>query len=371
MLSGRVTGAAEMAQAAMVDAGAAVARRVLPPEQAHRAAVLSARAGMLPQQQERDDSRLEVKLPCGLVLRNSLGVAAGFDKDCECATAMVNAGFGHTEVGTITRKSQTGNPKPRVFRAPSHHAIVNRLGFNSSGASAVAPRLKEAYQRREDGVIGVNVGKNYWVEAEDAAEEYAAVAELLAPFADYLTINISSPNTPGLRSLQSRSYVSGVISTVRDAACSSRGSQHEVPLFVKISPDMDEESVAEVVFSARSSGATGVVVSNTTISRPERFEINENGGLSGPPLFDLSTRALSVAREHAGSDMTLIGVGGVSSGKDAYEKILAGASLVQMYTALVYQGPNAVQRIKRELLECIERDGFSSVQDAIGASLSD
>lgn len=355
----------------LVDGTTAIARRVLPPEQAHRVAVLGARSGVLPQAPASlQDSRLQVSTPCGLEANSPIGIAAGFDKDCECALQLLNAGYSHVEIGSVTPYAQPGNEKPRVFRLPHQKAIINRLGFNSSGTRVVLHRLQRIAKERKQkqnyfasGVLGVNVGKNYWVDSSNAPGDYASVAAELAPYADYVTANVSSPNTPGLRQLQSDTNIASLVAAVADA------TPAETPLFVKIAPELDDDSIAMLISNAASNGATGVVVSNTTTSRPDGITSTETGGLSGSPLKPLATRALRTARLYAGPSMTLIGVGGVSNGYDVYEKLRAGASLVQFYTALVYHGPNVVHTMKRELLHCLERDGFENVQDAIGADV--
>jgi dihydroorotate dehydrogenase len=305
-----------------------------------------------------DDPRLEVKA-LGLSFPNPIGLAAGFDKDARVPDAMLKLGFGFVECGTVTPKPQVGNPRPRLFRLREDHAVINRMGFNNRGMDGAARNLA---QRRKNGIVGINIGANK--ASSDRIADYAQSFARLAPLADYVAVNVSSPNTPGLRGLQNKEELSQLLAALIHARAGVG-----YPILLKIAPDLDApalDDIAQVVIASR---IEGVIVSNTTIARPalKGRHAGETGGLSGRPLFQPSTEILRQMRARLPGDIALIGVGGISSGRDAYEKILAGASLVQLYTALVYQGPGLVGRIKRDLLACLAGDGFSSVAAAIGA----
>ena len=330
----------------------------LPAETAHETTLGLTRAfaPLLPRVRA-DDPRLEVKA-MGLSFPNPIGLAAGFDKDARVPDAMLKLGFGFVECGTVTPKPQAGNPRPRLFRLREDHAVINRMGFNNRGMDQVARNL---VLRRKNGIVGINIGANK--ESSDRIADYVQCFARLAPLADYVTVNVSSPNTPGLRGLQNKEELSGLLAALIHARAGGC-----YPILLKIAPDLDAQAlddIADVVIQAR---IEGVIVSNTTIARPplKGSHAQEIGGLSGKPLFQPSTEILRQMRARLPKDIALIGVGGVSSGRDAYEKILAGASLVQLYTALVYQGPGLVGRIKRDLMACLARDGFSSVAAAIG-----
>ncbi len=301
----------------------------------------------------------------GLDFENPIGLAAGFDKNAEVPGAMLGLGFGFVEVGTLTPRPQAGNPRPRLFRLPEDEAVINRLGFNNVGQAAAARRLARLQTHR--GIIGVNLGAN-----RDSAEpigDYVTGLLNLGPLAHYVTINISSPNTPGLRALQARDAVSTLAKALAEARA---GMSAPKPILLKIAPDMDEAQLADIVEAAVTHGLEGLVVSNTTVGCREGLKsphAREEGGLSGKPLFALSTQMLSQAARLARGRLVLIGVGGIASGADAYAKIRAGASLVQLYTALIYRGPALISRIKRELAALLVRDGFSSVSEAVGADL--
>lgn len=335
------------------------ALRCLDAEDAHRAAILALRAARPVLRAQPDDPILATRL-WGLEFPNPVGLAAGFDKHAEAPDALLALGFGSVEIGSVTPRPQPGNPRPRVFRLPEDGAVINRYGFNSEGIAAVAARLNA---RPRGGVLGVNLGKNK--DSADAAEDYAAGAAALARFADYLVINVSSPNTPGLRALQDRAALDALVARVQAAL-----PDHPPPLLVKIAPDMAAEDLADIAAVARARELAGIIVSNTTIARPADLRgtaRGETGGLSGRPLFASSTAVLRDMRRLTGGTIALIGVGGIASGADAYAKIRAGASLVQLYTALVYDGPGLVARIKRELAALLRRDGFTSLTQAVGA----
>ncbi|HXS42577.1 MAG TPA: quinone-dependent dihydroorotate dehydrogenase [Stellaceae bacterium] len=338
--------------------------RLLPPEAAHRLSIRAIGAGCAPRAREADPASLAVKL-WRRDFPNPIGLAAGFDKDAEVPDALLAFGFGFVEIGTVTPRPQKGNPKPRLFRLAEDRAVINRLGFNSRGVEAAARRL--AARRNKEGVVGANIGKNR--STHDDLGDYAEGVRVLAPFADYLTVNISSPNTPGLRDLQRKSAITRLIARLLEARAKA-APRNPPPLLVKIAPDLSPEERADLAEVALSSGIDGLIIANTTVARPASLHsaaAHEPGGLSGRPLFAPSTTLLAEMYRLTGGKLPLIGVGGIASGADAYAKIRAGASLVQLYTALVYEGPGLVQRIKRELAALLARDGFTSVMAAIGA----
>lgn len=308
-----------------------------------------------------DDPRLQIEA-LGLTFRNPVGLAAGFDKNAEATEAMLSFGFGFVEAGTVTPKPQPGNPKPRVFRLREDRAVINRLGFNNEGIAPAQRRLR-AIQGRP-GIRGINIGANK--DATDRIADYVTGLRELAPLANYVTVNISSPNTPGLRGLQNRAELDQLLGAVMGARASL---SRQMPLLVKIAPDLDEQACADIAALAIDHHIDGLIVSNTTIDRPATLQGHhraETGGLSGQPLFRKSTDVLRTMRRLTKSKLVLVGVGGISSGEDAWAKIRAGASLVQLYTALTYEGPTLVARIKRELLTCMQRDGIKSLKDAVG-----
>lgn len=339
----------------------------LDPEAAHRAAILALKAGLGEAYARKDDPILATRV-WNRDFPNPVGLAAGFDKNGEAPDAILGLGFGFAEAGTVTPKPQAGNPRPRLFRLVEDGALINRMGFNNDGVEAMAVRLA---RRTRNGIVGINIGRNK--DSSDDVADFTACAARLAPFADYLVVNVSSPNTPGLRALQGREPLARLLGAVRGAR--DRATAHgfqgaRPPLVVKIAPDLADEDLRDVAEVARALPVDGLIATNTTIVRPPELQSAhraETGGLSGRPLFDPSTRVLARLHALTGGAIPLIGVGGIASGRDAYAKIRAGASLVQLYTALVYEGPGLVGRIKRELAECLRRDGFSSVADAVGA----
>ena len=342
----------------LLDAGARMLRQ-LPPETSHRATIrlLSAGGAVLPAALP-DDPKLAVTA-LGLRLPNPIGLAAGFDKDGEVPDAMLKLGFGFVEIGTVTPRSQAGNPKPRLFRLPEDRAVINRMGFNNAGMEAMARRLAK---RKRNGILGINIGANK--DSSDRIADYRAAFARLAPFADYVTINVSSPNTPGLRTLQGRDELERLLGAVNEER-----AKLPRPLLLKIAPDLDDAAIDDVADVALAAGLDGIIATNTTIERSPGLRsanAREAGGLSGAPLFQRSTEVLKALRAKVGSRITLVGVGGIGSGADAYAKIQAGASLVQLYTALAYEGPGLISRIKRELLQCLEQDGFDDLDRAGG-----
>jgi len=305
----------------------------------------------------------------GRAFSNPLGLAAGFDKNATAIGPMLDLGFGCVEVGTITPAPQPGNPKPRVFRLPEDAAVINRLGFPSEGVAAAAQRIGRwrAGRAAPKGLLGINLGKNR--DSVDAAADYAEGARVLAPLADYLAVNVSSPNTPGLRALQGRDELIRIVERVRTAV-EALPPAARPPLLVKIAPDLSAAEMEAIAAVAVDRNLDGLIVGNTTVARPESLagrRRNEAGGLSGQPLFAPSTEVLARIYRLTGGRVPLIGVGGVASAADAYAKIRAGASLVQLYTALVYRGPGLVTEIKAGLAALLRRDGHAELTAAIGA----
>ena len=337
--------------------------KCIDPETAHGLAVFALKRGLVPSCGCIDDPRLRQQL-WGRDFANPVGLAAGFDKNGEVTDPMLAQGFGFVEAGTVTPKPQPGNPRPRLFRLVSDGAVINRLGFNGDGMEAVRRNL---LARRSSAPVGVNLGKN--ADSTDAAADYAAVARTFAGLADYLVVNVSSPNTPGLRALQSRDQLAGLLDAVKDAVAGV-APDNPPPLLLKVAPDLSEDDKRDIAEVALEKDLDGLIATNTTLARPEGLSganRDEKGGLSGRPLFEPSTRVLADFHRLTQGRLTLIGVGGISSGADAYAKIRAGASLVQLYTALVYEGPDLASRINRDLGALLERDGFANVSDAVGA----
>jgi len=345
----------------ILDAATSVLR-LFPAEMAHLTTVRLARTfwPLMPAAAP-SDPRLAIRA-FGRDFANPIGLAAGFDKNAEVPDAMLKFGFGFVECGTVTPRPQSGNPRPRLFRLVEDRAVINRMGFNNEGMEAAAVRLAA---RRGKGIVGINIGANK--DSADRIGDYRAAFVRLAPLADYVTVNVSSPNTPGLRGLQNRDELAQLLATLTAARAKLALS---VPLLLKIAPDLDGHALDDIAEVVVASGIEGLVVSNTTIARPSTLRsalAAETGGLSGAPLFAPSTQILREMFARVGTKLTLVGAGGVGSGADAYAKIRAGASLVQLYSALAYEGPGLVTRIKRQLLDCLARDGYARVSDAIGA----
>ena len=345
--------------------------RALPAEPAHDLTLRLLESGLAPAPRpEVDPGSLAVAL-WGQHFPNPVGLAAGFDKDARVPDAMLRFGFGFVEAGTVTPLPQAGNPKPRLFRLVEDRAVVNRFGFNNRGLDAYAARLKARRRAGAAGIVGANVGKNK--DQADAVADYVAGIERVAPLADYLVVNVSSPNTPGLRDLQRRGpllELARAVLAARARAVPADGVVRPPPLLLKVAPDLSPDDRADVAFVAEESGVDGLIIGNTTVSRPPGLaglHQAQAGGLSGRPLFALSTEVLGDLYRRTGGRVPLVGAGGVASGADAYAKIRAGATLVQLYTALVYEGPGLVRRIKAELAALLARDGFARVADAVGA----
>jgi len=335
--------------------------RRLDPERAHRLTIWGLRHGFGPGVAVADDPVLATRL-WGLDFRNPVGVCAGFDKNAEAFAALHRLGFGFVEVGTVTPRPQPGNPRPRIFRLPEDAALINRLGFNNEGLDSVVVRISGP----RPGVLGVNIGKNK--DTEDPDVDYVTAARRVAALSDYVVINVSSPNTPGLRALQDRAVLARLIGAVQQALRES--IDRPPPLLVKIAPDLTANDERDIAAVALETGVDGLIISNTTVARPETLrspQRDEAGGLSGRPLFEPSTQLLSRIYVATGGRVPLVGVGGIASGADAYRKIRAGASLVQLYTALTFHGPMLLPRIKDELARRLRADGFASVSEAVGA----
>ena len=348
----------------LADLGAR-AIRLLPPEAAHNATLRLLTKGLgVPGRAPQFPPGLKVTLPkSGLTFASPVGLAAGFDKNCEVPGAMARFGFGFVECGTVTPKPQAGNPKPRLFRLEDDRAVINRMGFNNFGLDYFVRRLAR-YSHAVP--IGANVGANK--DSEDRSGDYVTGIEAVAPYADYITINISSPNTPGLRGLQDKASLTGLLA--RCGAADRKGK----PVFLKVAPDLDSEAIADICGVVRGEGVwlSGLIVSNTTLARPESLASaykGETGGLSGAPLFHPSTAVLAEFARALRGEFDLIGVGGVASGADAYAKLRAGAHAVQLYSMLVYEGPGLAARIADELEACRVRDGLASIADATGKGL--
>ena len=341
----------------------------LNPETAHNLTITALASGLYPRNRHSDDPSLAINL-FGLDFPNPVGIAAGFDKNAQVPDAMLGLGFGFTEVGTITPRPQEGNPKPRIFRLPRHDAVINRLGFNNAGRGEALTRLKR--RGSAPGVVGVNVGANK--DSDDRIGDYLAGLTAFYDVASYFTVNISSPNTPGLRGLQEGGELESLLSRIEER----RGAFADVsgarkPVLLKIAPDLDDEQLEHVAASCLESGLDGVIISNTTLSRDgvDGPKADEVGGLSGRPLFARSTRVLAKFYRLTDGRLPLVGVGGVGSGADAYGKIRAGASLVQLYTALIFEGPGLVTAIKRDLVELLKQDGHASIRDAVGTGVDE
>lgn len=341
--------------------------RLLPPETAHNVTVKALAAGLGPRANASAAPELAVNV-AGLSFANPLGLAAGFDKNAEAPDASLSLGFGFVEVGAVTPRPQPGNDRPRVFRLSENNAVINRYGFNNDGLDVIARRLRNR-RANAGGIVGVNLGANK--DTEDKAADYVTGLNGLAGLVDFFTVNVSSPNTPGLRALQEKASLEELLNRVR-VARDGNSVACKTPIFLKIAPDLTDEDVADIVSVAASTSVDGLIVSNTTIERPSSLvgpHIGERGGLSGAPIFERSTRLLAEIAKATRKELPLVGVGGVSSARDAYEKILNGASLVQLYTALVYKGPGLVKDIIEELPVLMKADGYQTVDVAIGGKL--
>ncbi len=336
----------------------------LDPERAHGVTIRALKLGLARTLPHRPDDPILATAVWNLSFPNPVGLAAGFDKHAEVCDAALALGFGFVEAGTVTPRPQPGNSGQRLYRLAEDEAVINRFGFNSHGIAPFAANL--ARRRGRPGIVGANVGKNR--DTTDGAADYIACIEAVGALADYLVVNISSPNTPGLRALQARVQIEELLARVQD---SRRRNAAGVlpPLLVKVGPDLDEVEVRDIAEVALATGVDGLIIGNTTVARPATLKSpdrNAPGGLSGKPLLAASTACLAAMYRFTEGRIPIIGCGGIASGADAYAKIRAGASLVQLYSALVFHGPGLVERIKRELAALLRRDGFASVRDAVG-----
>ena len=340
------------------------ALRLVDPEAAHGLALKALKMGLVPSAGVLTSPRLKTSL-AGMELPNPLGLAAGFDKNAEVLHPLAKSGFGFVEVGAITPRAQPGNPKPRLFRLTEDKAAINRFGFNNHGMDAAAAKLAA---RPKTGVIGLNLGANK--DSDDRASDFAKVLAKCGPYLDFATVNVSSPNTEKLRDLQGKAALSGLLAGVMEVR---EGLDRKISVFLKIAPDLSEAEIAEISEVAIETGISGIIATNTTLSRdglksPHRDEM---GGLSGAPVFEKSTRVLAQLSKLTDGKLPLIGVGGVSNAKEAYAKIKAGASAVQLYTALVYGGMGLVKDIVTGLDTLLEKDGFANVSEAVGTGRED
>lgn len=344
---------------------AAHALQVLDPEDAHRTTIRMLSMGLGPRA-DAADPPLPASL-AGLALANPVGLAPGFDKNAEVAAAMLAAGFGFVECGTVTPLPQPGNPRPRLFRLTEDRAVINRMGFNNVGLERYAANL--ARRRPKRGVVGANIGANK--DSADRIGDYVTGLKRLWGLADYFTVNVSSPNTPGLRTLQTGAALAELLGRLAETRTALGGQKAtSAPIFLKVAPDLEDSEVEEIAEAAAAHQFDGIVVGNTTLSRPPTLTSRwrgEAGGLAGAPLMTLSTRVLGQFHAAARGRLALIGAGGIASGADAYAKIRAGASAVQLYSALVFEGPSLVTRVRRDLAARLRADGFASVADAVGA----
>jgi dihydroorotate dehydrogenase len=336
---------------------------LLSPETAHTLTIRALSLGLAGNPGRIDDPILSATR-FGLRFSSPLGLAAGFDKNAVALDGALRLGFGFAEFGTVTPRPQPGNPKPRVFRLAAQGGVINRLGFNNEGLEAAATRViaRRKDPKRAPGVIGGNIGKNK--DSPDAVADYVTGARRLSPLVDYLTVNVSSPNTPGLRALQSREALTELLAAVKAARVAP------APVLVKIAPDLMQAELEDIALVAADTGIDGIIIGNTTISRPSDLPprlASETGGLSGKPLFELATEKLRLLYTITEGRIPLVGVGGIGSADDAYIKIRAGAALLQLYTALVYEGPGLVERIKQGLAARLKADGFQTLDEAVGA----
>jgi dihydroorotate dehydrogenase len=333
--------------------------RWIDPERAHDLALTALRLGLAGCSAADDDPTLTVNV-FGRRFTNPIGLAAGFDKNAVAVAALMRLGFGFIETGTVTPRPQAGNPLPRLFRLEPDQAVINRMGFNNAGLDAYLARL--SVRRRGPALLGANVGINK--EGAEPVRDYPALIAAVAPYADYVVINVSSPNTPGLRDLQDEAQLRAILRAVATQV------PNRPPVLVKIAPDLGDEALAAVVETCVAEGVQGLIISNTTISRPSGLRsplLREAGGLSGVPLFQLSTTVLARAFLLARGRLGLIGAGGVSTGQDAFVKIRAGASLVQLYTSFAYTGPALIPKVKRQLIRAMHSASFASIKDAVGS----
>jgi dihydroorotate dehydrogenase len=341
---------------------AASALRTLDPEDAHRLTVRALALGLGPGAPAPDP--ILATTIAGLSLSSALGLAAGFDKNAEVFGPMLAAGFGFVECGTVTPLAQAGNPRPRLFRLTDDQAVINRMGFNNQGLEAFAARLGRPGR---PGPVGANIGANK--DSADRIGDYVTGLERLWGLADWFTLNISSPNTPGLRALQTRAALEELLGRTAEARDALPASGR-VPLFLKVAPDLDDPEIEAIVETVLAFGLSGIIVANTTLSRPALAspDAGEAGGLSGAPLRELAQSVLGRFSAVAAGRLPLVGAGGIASGADAYARIRAGASAVQLYSALVFEGPGLAVRLSRDLAARLRADGFRTLAEAVGAT---
>ncbi len=338
------------------------------PETAHGMGIRAMKMGMVPPAPSINDKALEVAL-WGLKFSNPIGLSAGFDKNAEVIGPALKLGFGFVEAGTVTPKPQAGNPRPRVFRDPANEAVINRMGFPNEGASVFKRNLERFLRQSQkpSGIIGLNIGMNK--DQADPASDYTALVRLLGPMADYLTVNISSPNTPGLRDLQKREPLTALLNAImetRRETCPDK----QPPLLVKLAPDLTMEQQEELAGTLMDCKVDGVILTNTTLDRPDYLSPDfreQKGGLSGKPVREKSTALIRNFYKLTDGKLPIIGVGGISSGADAYEKIKAGASLVQIYSGMIFKGPGLAYAANTELLKLLRADGYTTINEAVGA----
>ncbi len=343
--------------------------RLLPPEMAHAITIKFLKLSLSSNKKKIFSHKNLNQTIQGINFTNPIGLAAGFDKNAEVINQMLSYGFGFVEIGTVTPKKQVGNERPRVFRLIEDEAIINHLGFNNKGSEKILSNLRSFHERKDlNEIVGINVGKNK--ATQNDIDDYLFCIEKLGAYGDYITINISSPNTPGLRDLQLRGRIETLVKKIQ-----KKQSEIELlskkPIFIKISPDLDDEQLRDIALMSLANNVNGLIISNSTVQRPDTLISNyknEVGGLSGKPIFLNSTILLKKMYSLTNGQITLIGVGGISSGFECYEKIKAGASLVQLYTAMIYHGPKVINNILKELEELITIDGYKNISEAIGKS---
>ena len=343
--------------------------RLLPPEAAHQITIKLLKSNLTLNRKKNEEFNTLKQTILGIDFPNPLGLAAGFDKNAEVIKSMFSYGFGFIEVGTITPKPQKGNQKPRIFRLLEDEGVINHLGFNNEGSKKILKNLKSFYDGNNfGGVVGINLGKNK--STQNDIDDYLYCIEKFGSYGNYITINISSPNTPGLRDLQLRGRIETLVKKIQNKQSEIKNLNNK-PIFIKISPDLDDEQLRDIALMSLANNVKGLIISNSTIKRPSSLISsykNEFGGLSGKPIFLNSTIVLKKMYSLTNGQIPLIGVGGISNGYECYEKIKSGASLVQLYTALVYHGPKMINGIIKELNGLILTDGFKNISEAIGKS---
>ena len=338
----------------------------LRPEDAHNITLSLLKYGRYPDKRTEHHSILYNEV-FGRHFNNPIGLAAGFDKNASAIKNLYKIGFGFIEVGTVTPKPQPGNPKPRLFRLTEDHGIINRLGFNNCGAEKFRQNISK-FRREHNNILGINIGKNK--DAEDAIGDYLGNYKNLSSLADYLVINISSPNTPGLRELQNTENLEKLLGSITDYR---NDKNDKTPILLKVAPDLSDNELNNIADISIHYGIDGIIATNTTITRPTNLKSankNEIGGLSGGPLRELSNKVIESIYRHTKGSIPIIGVGGVSSGQDAYQKIRLGASLVQIYSALIFEGPDVLTVILKDLKYLLEKDGFQRLKEAVGVDVA-